>query len=386
MQSSPPSPFVVLLGFVTFALLGLEQSMLGSTFVPFSSRFVLDQAAVGGIVSAQFLGSLLGSVASAFLVAQVHLRAMGMVSSLLFVLGLLMVAFVPLWWGILLGFLVIGLGYGVAGVLFNSLFSTFGEKSALYLNLLNGMWGLGGIVGPVFAKNLLPSGLAAPFEAAAVIFATLFFGNLVLGNSKLQPARSEISLETPSKILSSAPTPLVKPILAWSFLAMITLYSATEIGAGSWQIKHLSSSLGVDEATQVNSIFWLVFTLGRFMAAPLSLRVKPLQMVLGAGILMLLASILIHFPVIAPYGYALLALACAPVFPTAIAWFTRALPALIAMTPIFMIGGSLGSAASPKLIGLEVDQFGITAIPWGLTTCCVLFLLMVGYNTWKYRV
>jgi fucose permease len=379
-MQSPPSPFVVVLGFVTFALMGLEQSMLGSTFVPFSSRFVLDQAAVGGIVSAQFLGSLLGSVASAFLVARVHLRAMGMASSLLFVLGLLMVAFVPLWWGILLGFLVVGLGYGAAGVLFNTLFSTFGEKSSVYLNLINGMWGLGGIVGPFFAKNLLPSGLAAPFQVAAVIFAALFFGNLALGNSKLQTAPAEI----PSKTPSSAPTPRVKPILAWSFLVMITLYSATEIGAGSWQIKHLTSSLGVDEATQVNSIFWLVFTLGRFMAAPLSLRVKPLQMVLGAGILMLLASILIHFLGIAPYGYAFLALACAPVFPTAIAWFTRALPALIAMTPIFMIGGSLGSAASPKLIGLGVDHFGITAIPWGLTICCVLFLLMVGYNVWRY--
>lgn len=381
MQSAP-SPFVVLLGFVTFALLGLEQSMLGSTFTQFSSRFVLDQATVGGIVSAQFLGSLLGSVASAFLVARAPLRMMGMASSLLFVLGLLMVAFVPLWWGILLGFLVIGLGYGAAGVLFNTLFSTFGEKSSVYLNLLNGMWGLGGIVGPLFAKNMLPSGLAAPFEVAAAIFAVLFFGNLALGNAQLPTARAEVL----SKILSSAPTVRVKPVLAWSFLVMITLYSATEIGAGSWQIKHLSSSLGVDEATQINSIFWLVFTLGRFVAAPLSLRVKPLPMVLGAGILMLLASILIHFPSIAPYGYALLALAFAPVFPTAIAWFTRALPALIAMTPIFMIGGSLGSAVSPKLIGLGVDQYGITAIPWGLTICCVLFLLMVGYNTWKYRM
>ena len=108
----------------------------------------------------------------------------------------------------------------------------------------------------------------------------------------------------------------------------------------------------------------------RVLTSLLGERVAPGRLVLGAALLTLVASALTALTTLAPLAYALVGLACGPIFPTTLAWAAQHLPArLLTLT---LVGGSAGGILMPWLLGLGFAGLGAWAVPALLTLCGVL--------------
>ena len=178
-------------GFLAFFLIGAVQAFYGPVQFAFRERFALDTNTVSFIVSAHFLGSMTGILLLAPLEKNLGWRKVLLFGSSLLILGCLSVAFAPIWGLALLGAVIIGLGFGTMDLSFNTIFSTgFGNNSTAMTNILNALFGVGAIVGPILV-SAFPNDSRTPFlivAAATLTLAPLLFG---LSASKLEQPKTQ---------------------------------------------------------------------------------------------------------------------------------------------------------------------------------------------------
>jgi fucose permease len=108
-------------------------------------------------------------------------------------------------------------------------------------------------------------------------------------------------------------------------------------------------------ALLLNSAFWGAFTLGRLLAIPAAIRLRPSTILLGGlvGCLVSLTAIL-GWPtssVAMWLGTIGMGLSIAPMFPTSINLAERRMAITGQVTSWFLVGASLGSMTVPWLIG-----------------------------------
>ena len=156
------------------------------------------------------------------------------------------------------------------------------------------------------------------------------------------------------------------------------VYVAVEGGVGAWEVTALRDSLGLSTAaaSQISSLYWVFFTAGRMITAPLTLRFAPPQLVTGALALAVVSLACASIPAAAPAAYSLTGLFLAPVFATSLVWLSRELPGKSAPTLVFA-GGFLGPVLFSPVIGSLRDNFGPAATPLALTGIAALDLLLV---------
>jgi fucose permease len=127
---------------------------------------------------------------------------------------------------------------------------------------------------------------------------------------------------------------------------------------------HLAPLLGERTAAVNASLYWGAMTVGRLLAAPLSARVRPATLVLGASILALAALGAAHLPALAPYAYPLVGLAFAPIFPTGLAWLQRVFPRRAELVASAVLAAAtLGPVATSGAIGWIVERAGPASVP-----------------------
>ena len=368
MQPLPRT--VIILGFVAFFLIGLVQSLFGPAFVALKGRYELEPGTVGTIVTAHFLGVTLGTLLSVLVLTRLRVRGIALLSSIICALGLLLVGIAPSWTVALGGAFLAGLGFGSISGGYGTLFSSRGKSGSAALSLLNAFWGVGSILGPLLANQLLERGLNLYFGSAALLFAALVLATVVLRF----PA---VALGTETD--KSARAPSFLPLIP--FMLMLCCYSGLEVASSSWMVTHLRVNLALEAANTVNSLFWVMLTAGRFLTAPLSLRFSPGQLVLGSSALFLLCVFFTAQQGAAPYAYAVLGLFMAPIFPMGLAWFAGRFPRLVGYTPLVIGSASLSASLFPALTGLGVSALGLSSVPWSLGLFALLLLGLAGVNS-----
>jgi MFS transporter, FHS family, glucose/mannose:H+ symporter len=161
---------LLLVGVMTFVLMGAGQSLYGPALPAFSRAFGVSIGRAGMLVSAHWVGCAVG-VAGMFLgSALVTPRLVVAIMTA----GAALLA-TGLGWPItLLGALVFGAGYGCATVVFNPrVLRAFGERGPAMLSLLNATFGVGAILAPLLFVALgnnpaLTFGVCAGFGALIV--------------------------------------------------------------------------------------------------------------------------------------------------------------------------------------------------------------------------
>jgi MFS transporter, FHS family, glucose/mannose:H+ symporter len=154
---------------------------------------------------------------------------------LLMASGAAAIALAPVWAAVLVGAGVIGLGYGLTAVLINFLLArAFAPRGAAAVNVINGAFGVGAVVGPALiglATATLaaraPDGLAGVtllvFGVAALLAAALVVGVvLVPWWPPVAPAGRRAKTRRPPV----APTAM--------FAALLFVYVAIEVSTSSW--------------------------------------------------------------------------------------------------------------------------------------------------------
>jgi fucose permease len=208
-----------------------------------------------------------------------------------------------------------GIGGGITLTGANALGSDVSEsRRASVLNFLNVFVGLGGLVTPFVAGNILSGDATRVAYGAAILTIAAFVIHAFLNIPA--PRRTE-GVSVKSRDVFRQP-------LLYLFASITFLYTACEFGVWNWLPKYLIAR-GIPESTALTILslgFALGLLLGRVVVAPILIRVPPLTVTMVAGVLMAVttyAMLQTADPRTAAIVVFCGGLAMAPVFPTTVA-------------------------------------------------------------------
>jgi fucose permease len=340
-----------LAGALAIFVYGLIAAMLGTILPGLSSRFSLTPKQNGSIAFAQALGLMISSLLVGPLLDNEG-KKLGLV------LGLILVAIALLGlprsggFGSIAALLfVLGLGGGVVVTGANALINGPSES-----NLLNLFFGLGGMVTPFIAANLLKG------DIVKLCYAAGFFAIVALAVQVIAPIPPPTG--TQSFVLGDVVDLISQPTLLILGL-MLFLYISCEVGIWNWLVQHLIAQ-GIPETRALNVLslgFALGLLVGRLIVGLAPIPAPPETITLVAAILMAVTTYLVLTirSVNAAWGLVFLAgVAMAPVFPTTLA-------IVGSVAPPRMVGTAIGLAITCGWAGLAVSSRVIGAIAGGDT-------------------
>lgn len=340
----------IVAGFLAFALMGAAQAMYGPSIPRLGGLYGEELSRTGLILSAHAFGALVGVLGSVPLERTALARWRAALSVVLIALGGLTLGLGPNLGTALVGAVVVGLGYGGLTLGLNGLFSrAFGERSGAMLNLLNAMFGVGSIVGPLVVSLAVGLDPRVPF--------------VVLAAACALAAPLALSLDDRLPPVPERREPTSTPLLL-AFVALLVLGIGVEASSAGWAATYLVTlGASAGSAATFTAVYFTAFTVGRFVAAWLSLRVPPARFVAGALGLALAALLLAHVQSFAPAALALLGFALAGFFPNAFLWLARAMPGARGGAAVVIAGALLGAIVFPAIVGQAVALGGGTVIP-----------------------
>ncbi len=345
---------------MTLFSVGMIGSSWGSAVSFIKLRFLISDASVGLLGSAQSLGGVLGNIATGFLERRFQAGSRMAIGVVLFSAGCLLFFVSELWFLALAAVLLLGFGLGMFQVDYATLFSRgFGNRSAAVMNVMSTSFSFGSIVGPLVVIWLLERFglmfLAVGVFAAAIVLVML-------------PARDTVLEKTQGSSLKLSPKVI-------GFVVLCLFYVCAEQGVSFWMPSYLQS-IGFDlaQSARVASWFWQALTVGRFLSIPLSLRFSSATLIVGCLLLSFIALLLAQIPSLATPAFVAAGLFFAPVFPTGLVWINREYSS-VAASSVFLVSGSVGALLIAPLLGVFKQTFGAPVIPIALAVCALLALI-----------
>ncbi|MBK8902119.1 MAG: MFS transporter [Anaerolineaceae bacterium] len=356
------SSLATVTGLLSFVLIGGAQALYGPSLPVFTENFGLPAGAAGLLVSVHNAGVLLG-VASAIPLANRSLARwrVGLACALLAV-GALLIGFGLSWLLTLAGGLIIGLAYGALTIGLNSLYAVgYGRRSPGMVNLLNAIFGVGAILSPLlflldFANSRMPFFVLAGFGAALVPLGLMMDDRLPTRATELRPRQN-------------------RGILL-AFIALLGFGVGVEVSTIGYAATYLLAvGVSADGAAAATSLFFLMFTASRLAVIPLSLRLRPYQIVLGSLGLTTLLLAVANLPPLATVAVVLLGASLGTVFPNCFNWLNQAFGATSGT--VYILAGSLvGGMVVPAVVAQIIPLAGESSIMLTLAGISVLTLLM----------
>ncbi|MFZ0921186.1 MAG: MFS transporter [Candidatus Dormiibacterota bacterium] len=372
-EPNAPARSVTGAGFAVFLLLGIVIASYGPSIPHITERFTVSASVAGLIVSANFLGEVIGLMALGLTHARWRLGGRLAVGTSLFAGGLLLAAAAPTWPLLLLAVFVLGVGAGGLVVLVNLYFATrFGRRSPAMLGLVNTAYGVGTFIGPA---------LVALTREYPIVFAGTGAGALVC-------------LVFLRRAVDEAPRPELAPPalnartvgIVITFALLLLVYEGLEAGVGTWEATDLLSlGFSAQFAAGATSVFWGAFTLGRVLTAPLAVRWEPQRILAPAFIISAVLLLGIRAHLYAPLMFALVGLCAAPIFPVVVSWMTRVIPNATTLVTYALLGAVIGSALVPAALGGLIAIAGAEQLPLGVAACGLASLGMVGVISRRLR-
>jgi len=326
-------------------LYGMMASMLG-TLMP---GFHLTPSQNGAIALAQALGLMIASILAGPLIDNRGKRVGLMLGLVLIILSLIGLPLAQGWVTVMALMFLFGLGGGTIVTGSNTLVSDLGEnKRGSMLNFAHLFFGLGGLLTPLIAANLLNGNTAhLCYLVTALAVFTLLFD---LSTAMPAPARERAFGWAELGALEG------KPVLFLLSL-FVFLYVACEVGFWNWLPKELIAQ-GIEKNTALD-ILSLGFALGmiggRLLASRILLRFKASTVSLICAALMIGTtwwSLVSTHAGMAWLAVFLAGVAMGPVFPSAMAMTGDAFPRMTGTCiGVVVTAGWVGTAASSWLIG-----------------------------------
>ena len=380
--------FILIIIYIAFISLGLPDGMLGAAWPTMRFDFGMPVGHAGFVSFVISAGTIVSSLLSVKVIRKLGTGKVTAFSVLLTAIGLTGFALTPNFWWLFLFAIPLGIGAGAVDSALNEYIAE--HYKAIHMNMLHCFWGIGALTGPLimsgFIKNTSswrPSyGLVAIIQF--VLVATLFFSLPVwkkFENQRKEKAQTEnqenLKPQQKKSTLESLKIRGIKTVL----ICFMT-YTAMELMLGLWGATYLTSIKNFEpsRAAAWVSLYYGGITLGRFLAAFLSIKLNNKQLIRLGSILTIVAVILMlvgHFIFNAEYftlaGFVLFGLGCAPIFPAmlhetperfgkenaqSIMGFQMAM-AYTSSTTLPPIFGFVASATTPALLPWVLAGFAI---------------------------
>ncbi|MFD0305108.1 MFS transporter [Streptomyces sp. NPDC127119] len=353
------SPAAVIASCGGFVLIGALQALYGPSIPALREEFGLSPSAAGLALSAHFVGGVAGVLLFDRLYGCLGNRQILGASYLLMAFGAAGFALAPSWPVALASALLAGLGFGGIDYGLNQLFAVgFGHRSTAMLNILNAHFGVGAILGPAVIGLVGAEQYPVVFLVFAVVNLPLLLCLRGVREHAPQPGEGERTAGGTSVLGRS-----LGSVLAM-FVTLYVLHVGIEAGVGGWEPTHLEAvGYGAGAAATATSVYWLMMTVGRFLAAPLALRHSAQSIVTVSCAGMTVCLLLATIPGLAPYAYAGVGLFIAPIFPTGLPWLNRAAPKARRAGAVVIAASMAGGVVAGPALGKAIEWSGVRAVP-----------------------
>ena len=332
----------------TFFVAGFVQAALGPVLPDLARRTGASLDALGGVVSAVFVGAL----GAQFVVGRASdrrgRRVVLAVSLGLYAAGVAAVATSTSAWLSLAIATFMGFGYGATALSCNVLAAELvPSRRASSVNLVNMFFGLGSVAGPLAVSLLLERGgpaLPALWIGAALLAVCGAVSTATIPDHL--PAIAAAHTDGPAREAR-----LRDPLLFACGLCLL-IYVGSEVGFGAWCSEYLQRSTGMDAASgaAAAAMFWGGLTAGRVGAAAAGMRVSA-ERLMSASVWLSAAGAALLWAghgAVAPslVAIVLIGLGFGPIYPTGIAVVTSHFPraagkATSSVGILVAIGGAL---------------------------------------------
>jgi fucose permease len=285
-------------------------------------------------------------------------------------------ALAPDWPTALVAALLAGLGFGGIDYGLNQLFAVgFGHRSTAMLNILNAHFGIGAILGPAVIG-------AVGSEHYPAVFLAFALANLPLLLC-LRGVRSQAPVAAGERTGGGAVLGRSLGSVLAVFVVLYVLHVGIEAGVGGWEPTHLETvGYGAGAAATATSVYWLMMTVGRFLAAPLALRFSAQAIITVSCAGMTVCLLAAAVPSLAPYAYAGVGLFIAPIFPTGLPWLNRAAPRARRAGALVIAASMAGGVAAGPALGKAIEWSGVRTVPLLL---CGVSALCLSATLWLIR-
>lgn len=313
--------------YASFVSIGLPNALLGVVWPSMQAEFHMPYSFAGFISMAMTGGTVVMSLLSSRIIRRFGTGRAVFASVLLMALSLLGYRFAPSYvWALALA-VPLGLGIGTIDCSINGYVST--HYKSRHMNWLHCFWGLGSMAGPMILSLYLAhrgswrSGYLIIAVMQFVLAGALFF-TLPLWD-KVAKLRTAAASETPGGVPkeSAVPKSALFPLKIRSVrLALFTclFYCGVESTLGLWGNSFLVKAGHIGAATAATwiSVFYGSVTAGRLIAGFVTLKLGDRAIIRTGQALVLGGALLLCLPV--PhlwflFGFILMGLGCAPIFP-----------------------------------------------------------------------
>jgi MFS transporter, FHS family, glucose/mannose:H+ symporter len=333
-----PKTGLLAAGCLGFGLLGIAQSVYGPSLPALMRAFGLSQTAVGVILSAHWFGAILGVVA----MFRIGHRLQAWVPVALMAVGQSVIAAAPLWPLVLLGATLFGVGGGVATVIFNRrVLTAFGPRGPAMVGLINALYGIGAIAGPLLfvALGSVP---ARVFALAALCGAVLSVFVLVTVDAEAPLAAATAAPGGGDRAFRIAPGILLLGAVAVSMESCL-------IGLGPAAL--VATGVTETHAATLLSAFFVAFLSARLSLLWLAARIPAFAMLIAAFLAIAVCG-LSAAGISAPVFFVLSGLATGLFFPSYFVTATARMGTAPAVAPTIITAGMIGGIGAPLLMGL----------------------------------
>jgi FHS family Na+ dependent glucose MFS transporter 1 len=360
--------------YLAFILLGLTVAADGPALLKLAAHTssTLDQ------ISLIFIFGSLGYLVGSYIGGRVYDRVPGhrFMSSVLVVIGVT-IALVPVISSRPLFFtviLILGLAKGALDVGCNTLLLwVHNETVGPFMNGLHAFFGVGSFIAPLIVAQVIAVtddiNWVYWFFAVAAVPIAIWIWNLPSPAARTVPAHHE-----------NAAFPLF-PVLI--MVLCFVLYVGGEAGYGAWIYTYAFTLKFGTEVTAAlfTSAFWGSFTLGRVLGIWVSMRARPMTILIldFAGCIISLGLILfsVESATLLWVGTILFGISQASIFPTFLTLAEERMHITGTVTGWFLVGAGMGGMILPWLIGQAFVRIGPGAMMGIIFANIILNVLML---------
>jgi FHS family glucose/mannose:H+ symporter-like MFS transporter len=338
-----------------FVALGSCIAAIGPAFPEFAAVAGIDVSSVGVVYSSLFAGFLASQITATLILERTGTRVVVLWALAVLAAGTTGLALAPTLLTLLLAAAVLGMGYGFSTIAINLVASRLlTHRPAFVVNLINALYGVGTVVGPLLTSVVLRSGGHARWVPAVGGVAALM---LLPWAWRVLPRDAQAQLKEAMPVRQIGPIPVPLILIG----GLVFLYGGVESGFSGWAPTYLERTLGVTpvSAALSMSIYWLSYLAGRVLSTALALRIGPAVVLEGSLIVLVIGGVVLASSV----GHAggttvamvLLGGATGPIYPSMFGVVTQRFVgrAAFAVSVVSTIGCG-GAMLLPWLMGLTL--------------------------------
>ncbi len=314
--------FLLILIYFAFISLGLPDSLLGVSWPVMQPGFQVPFSFAGMVSMLISGGTIISSLFSGRLIQRFGTGKVTFVSVIMTAVALFGFSQAPSFAWILLLAIPLGLGAGAVDAGLNGYVAE--HYQAHHMSWLHCFWGIGAMTGPIIMSRLIAGDHSwrngyltvslIQFALAAVLFFSLpVWAKVAQGH---EPAARPAAAKSAQRgVFFPLQIPGVK-------MALVTFlfYCGIEWTMGLWGSSYLVRARGLDAATAAAWVsgYYASITAGRLITGFITMRVSNKTLIRAGQVAILGGAILLFLPlppVAALFGFILIGLGCAPIFP-----------------------------------------------------------------------